>query len=35
MALGLSLPKLFMESLAPTLAGLAKGIGNDVCRRED
>jgi uncharacterized membrane protein YjjB (DUF3815 family) len=35
MALGLSLPKLLMESLAPTLAGLAKGIGNDVGRRED
>ena len=35
MALGLSLPKLLMESLAPTLAGLAKGIGNDVWRRED
>src|SRR6202789_3150928 len=35
MALGLSLPKLLMESLAPTLAGLPKGIGNDVGRRED
>ena len=34
MALGLSLPKLLMESLAPTLAGLPKGIGNDVGRRE-
>jgi uncharacterized membrane protein YjjB (DUF3815 family) len=35
MALGLSLPKLLMESLAPTLAGLSKGKENDVGRRED
>ena len=34
MALGLSLPKLLMESLVPTLAGLAKGTG-DVGWRED
>ena len=35
MALGLSLPKLLMESLVPTLAGLAKGTGNNVGRREE
>ena len=35
MALGLSLPKLLMESLAPTLAGLSKGTGNNVRRREE
>jgi uncharacterized membrane protein YjjP (DUF1212 family) len=34
MALGLSLPKLLMERLLPTLAGLPKGTGN-IGRRED
>jgi uncharacterized membrane protein YjjP (DUF1212 family) len=34
MALGLSLPKLLMESLVPTLAGVEKGMGTDAGRRE-
>ena len=34
MALGLSLPKLLMESLVPTLAGLSKE-GTNIGRREE
>ena len=35
MALGLTLPKLLMGSLVPTLAGLPRGIRNDVGERGD